>query len=196
MSDFTDDVRERKNLSRAARYRKNGSKSRKCPLPQDYMTKKELQAMNGNVESYSLGVAKSYKEYSILPNDLKKQYVNFLCDRFKISQRQFASMLGVSLTTATKLAKEVGGWPYDGKSVRQDAIQRQEWNEFTGNIQTECCTEETKKELPKLTIGSGVLSFTGNICDISSKLVSILGVNCDYEVSVSFEVKRDQFLNE
>lgn len=40
MTDFDYDVKQRRELARAAKYRKRGSKSKKCTLPSDYLTQK------------------------------------------------------------------------------------------------------------------------------------------------------------
>ena len=47
MDDFTYDCWQKKQLAQQARHRKRGSKSRKCSLPSDNLTKKQWKERNG-----------------------------------------------------------------------------------------------------------------------------------------------------
>jgi len=73
---FIETNKERKSLARQAKYRKNGSKSKKCTLPQDNMTKKELMAMNGPVISWDLKKAYTFDEFKQMPEDIQIRYIN------------------------------------------------------------------------------------------------------------------------
>ena len=47
---FLADSREKKNIAHSAYHRKGGSKSRRCTLPHEKMTKGELKRMSGPVK--------------------------------------------------------------------------------------------------------------------------------------------------
>lgn len=50
LEDFDYDVLQKKRTARGAQHRK-GSKSKRCILPHELMTKKELRAMNGPMKT-------------------------------------------------------------------------------------------------------------------------------------------------
>lgn len=54
MDDFTYDCWQKKQLAQQARHRKRGSKSRKCSLPSDNLTKKQWKERNGKTLSINL----------------------------------------------------------------------------------------------------------------------------------------------
>lgn len=54
MDDFTYDCWQKKQLAQQARHRKRGSKSRKCSLPSDSLTKKQWKERNGKTLSINL----------------------------------------------------------------------------------------------------------------------------------------------
>ena len=82
MNDFEYEVRQKKQLSRNAIYKKGGSKSKKCSLPSDHMTKAEWKRRNGKVEGYSLNKPLTFKEWSAMPDDIQKEYWVKLRERF------------------------------------------------------------------------------------------------------------------
>ena len=52
MNDFDFDVLQKKRIARGAYHRKNGSKSKRCTLPSDYLTAAEKRKLNGEVMDY------------------------------------------------------------------------------------------------------------------------------------------------
>lgn len=58
------DCLERKRLARQARYRKRGSKSKKCPMSTDYMTQKEWKERNGEVITMNLNRPVSWSVFN------------------------------------------------------------------------------------------------------------------------------------
>lgn len=62
MNDFDYDCLQKKRLARQARYRKCGSKSRKCPLPTDNMTQEEWKERCGEVLTIKLNRAEGEME--------------------------------------------------------------------------------------------------------------------------------------
>ena len=73
---FNQTSRERKQLANAARHKKNGSRSRKCTLPGDYLSKKEKLALNGEVKTYSMKKRYTVEEFKQMPDDIQLEYVN------------------------------------------------------------------------------------------------------------------------
>ena len=82
---YRQDIKEKKAAGRGIYHKKNGSKSKKCTLPSDYMTRKEKMAMNGEVMSYNPNKFYSYAEFKQLPMEYQIKYVNSLLTRYNCS---------------------------------------------------------------------------------------------------------------
>ena len=48
-----EDIKKKKQAGSGYRYKKNGSKSKKCSLPSDHLSKKEIEKMNGECKVYN-----------------------------------------------------------------------------------------------------------------------------------------------
>ena len=84
MHDFDYDVKQKKQLARNAKYKKNGSKSKKCTLPSDYLSRKEKLKMNSEVKTYSMRVPYSWEEFKAMPLDIQREYLIHLRDTFSV----------------------------------------------------------------------------------------------------------------
>ena len=95
MTDFEYEVMQRKRIARNAKYRKCGSKSKKCFLPSDHMTPKQWKERNGKVSTVKMNEPMSWSEFKTLSEDIQSEYLNKLIRRFNV--------------TATVIAKEMFG---------------------------------------------------------------------------------------
>ena len=94
---FTQDVREKKITARSARHaRTHCGKGGAVKFPSDYMTKKELREMNGDVKSYRLNDPMKWDEFNALPDDLKITYIKALRRKFNVPDNHIGHMFGVS----------------------------------------------------------------------------------------------------
>jgi hypothetical protein len=82
---FRQDVKEKKSIGRGAFAKKNGSKSKKCTLPYEYLTKKEREKLNGEVISFNPKAFYTYDEFKALPEEYQVKYVNSLLNRYNCS---------------------------------------------------------------------------------------------------------------
>ena len=94
MTDFDYDVLQKKRTARGAQHRKGGSKSKRCTLPHELMTKKELRAMNGPMKTYNINKPMTLKEFKYLPGDLRKTYLTKLVQEFHANDSMIAEMFG------------------------------------------------------------------------------------------------------
>lgn len=94
---FISEVKEKKRTARGAHNRKTHSgKGGRVKFPSDYMSRKELKAMNGEVQAYRLNEPMSYEEFKALPDDIKKIYIAALRNKFGVTDRAMAEMLDIS----------------------------------------------------------------------------------------------------
>lgn len=103
MTDFDYDVRQKKQLVASARRRVNGSKSKKCSLPSDNLTPGQLAKLSGPCVSLKMNEPITYEAFKPLPDNLKREYLIGLRDRYRVSQRSVAKMMGTSNWTICTL---------------------------------------------------------------------------------------------
>ena len=147
MNDFDYDCMQKKRIASGAVHRKRGSKSKKCTLPSDYLTKKELKAMNGEVKSYNIHERMDWKKFKTLPEDVAIAHVNWLIETFGCNAEAIGRSLGVSKGCVFVWAKSQG-IKFDYRRF----IPSKEWLTFLGEMPVvepevvEETVEETKKE--------------------------------------------------
>lgn len=132
MNDFDYDVLQRKRLAQQAKYRKNGSKSRKCSLPSDGMTQKQWKERNGEVMTYNLNRLNrpmKWAEFKQLPKDLQVAYISKLRKDYGASTNAIAAMLGVSSCAFRKHMAEKCGMDLTEKQWMTKA-QKAAFQEF------------------------------------------------------------------
>lgn len=137
MHDFDYDALQKKRLARNAKYKKNGSKSKKCTLPSDYLSRKEREKMNGEVKNFNLKKKYSWYEFTAMPSDIQKEYLERLRDIYGATMTEISvELFGVSQTTLADYSKNHGrrfaGIFPKGKRQRTDD-QVNKWKEFVAS---------------------------------------------------------------
>lgn len=90
---YKQDIREKKSIGRGAFHKKCGSKSKKCTLPSDYLTRKEKMAMSGECKTYDMRKFYTYEEFKQFPDDIRLQYLNSLINRYDVTIAAIADEL-------------------------------------------------------------------------------------------------------
>lgn len=81
---YRQEIKERKRNGWGARNKKNGSKSTKCTLPHESMTRKEIAAMNGEVKTWNMRHFYTWSEFKEMPDDIQIQYINSITNRYGV----------------------------------------------------------------------------------------------------------------
>jgi hypothetical protein len=212
---FYSDARDKKNIARSARNQRthNGKRGR-VKLPSDYLTKKELKAMNGAVESYKLNNPMTWAEFKRMPDDLKESYIKLLRKRYNVPDSQIAEMLGVHKVTLCNFFKTMGlakggkrsgteNWDKEGwLAWTQDITVTAEANE--DNQEAETCTQEDEvaeaiheeceepvceavAEVVQAVPVGGELTFEGSAETALKTVISLLGT-ANVKLSVKWEM--------
>ena len=114
--------REQKNIARSARNKRtHNGKGGRVKFPSDYMTKKELQKMNGEVKSYRLNEPMTWEEFKAMPDDIKETYVKLLREKFDVPDMYIAEMMGVSKDKVFRLFNKLG-------LLREQRKGRKKWD--------------------------------------------------------------------
>lgn len=108
MHDFDYDVMQKKRIASGAAHRKRGAKSKKCTLPSDYLTKKELKALSGEVKTYKTHERLTWAQFKELPDDLAAEHIKYLVDTFGANVSYIAVALGVCDRTVALYLREHG----------------------------------------------------------------------------------------
>lgn len=219
MNDFDYDNLQRKRLAQNARYKKNGCKSRKCTLPQDYMTPAQLKRRNSEVSTWNLNAPMKWNTFIKMPDDLKQEYIELLREVYNASNTAIAKMLGKPRPVVVSEIKRIE--MLDGLQRRMNRAQEETWEEFINpkmELEVKSVAPETVEVLvpaepesakhneelaiailDKLTsrtkttaaINSGRLNFVGSIESIAEKLTAFLGEG-EYSVVVDFRAVSEK----
>lgn len=103
------DCQEKAITARSAkRTRTHCGKGGRVKLHSDYLTKKERDAMNGEVKSYRLSDPMTWKEFRNMPEDLRVCYIKALRKKYNVSDKALSQAMGVSQQTFCKEIRKLG----------------------------------------------------------------------------------------
>ncbi len=118
---YRKDIAEKKKIGYGAKHKKNGSKSKKCAMPSDYLTRKEKLAMNSETMSWCLNDFYTYNDFKKMPSDIQVMYLQGITDKYKVGSSAI-SMVLFGLT-------EKALYDYLSRHNLLDAIN---WHKFKG----------------------------------------------------------------
>ena len=121
---FRSECADRKRIARGSfNKRSHAGKGGRVKMPSDYMTKKERDKMNGEVQSYNLNSPMKWAQFKKMPDDIKREYINSIVEKFDPQQMAIAEMLGVSSWTLNDLCRN-----HLGIQFRRGGTQRTDRN--------------------------------------------------------------------
>ena len=204
-----EDIKAKKQAGRGYYHKKHGSKSKKCRLPSDSLSKKEIEKMNGECKVYNFNKPMSYSNFCAMPVDLRIKYLEMLRDKFGANQTEISKMMGVAVTTlASHRAKFLDSKPVF-KSYKHSRLNVEAWDRFVNGeedkdaVMTEpdkkvvdtCSVDDSadttylpyNKVVSKADIVNGSMNLKGKAEDIFRKMMDILGCENEYEIYVCFK---------
>ena len=90
---YHQEIREKKSIGAGAFHKKNGSKSKKCTLPHEKLTRKEIEKLSGEVKTWDLKKFYSWKEFKEMPEDIQLEYVNSIINRYDVGLATISTVL-------------------------------------------------------------------------------------------------------
>lgn len=130
---YQQEQREKKIISYSAKNaRTHCGKRGAVKLPSDYLTKKELESMNGEVKSYHLNDPMTWREFRALPDDIKIIYIKLLREKFNVPDKVIAeTMLHVNKKTFGECVRALGIGV--GKHSCKSRWNHSEWQAWIGD---------------------------------------------------------------
>ena len=183
MNDFEFDCLQKKRLAQQAKYRKRGSKSKKCPMSTDHMTKKQWIERCGKIVTIKMDSPVSWASFKELSKQTQEEYLKNLMEKYHINASSLAEMFHITPITVRRHIATQGlavSFPV-GHSM--NAEDRRAWELFLSGDAVEQSENEVSLENEEMcdeepmSMCSFSLRFSGKIdvSMISNSLIRILG---------------------
>ena len=99
---------EKKKIAHSSHNRKTHcGKGGRVKFPSDYLSKKELKAMNGDVKSYNLNKPMTWKELRSMPQDLQIMYIKKLRNEFGVPDIVLSKAMGICKSSFSRAMSEL-----------------------------------------------------------------------------------------
>ena len=187
----------------APRKKKIGSKSKKCTLPSDKLTTKELKKLNGECVVYDWSKPITWAEFKKYPYDIQKECLSHFSKKWGCSAGMFCGMMDIPKTTwASYQNKYRLSHILVRQATRSDKEEFQKWLNGFKSDEAETVTEPApvevktvEKEVVKIqtlplfvhTLNKGNFTMSGIGNEIAQTLSSIFQ-NARVEMRVDFRV--------
>ena len=148
---------EKKKIAHSSHNRKTHcGKGGRVKFPSDYLSKKELKAMNGDVKSYNLNKPMTWEEFRRMPQDLQIMYIKKLRNEFGVPDIVLSKAMGVCKSSFSKamrdlnlsLGKSAGATGKKWLNSEKSSKFYEYWNKFENkkedNIEEESAKDETE----------------------------------------------------
>ena len=215
---FISDCRDKKNTARSARNKRtHNGKGGRVKFPSDYMTKKELKAMNGEVRSYRLNQPMSWSEFKAMPDDIKVTYIKLLREKYGVPDCRIGEMMGINKITMSKEIKRIG-LGHGEKHGGNKTWDKEGWLAWCNGVPTGAAeevieepvaepVEETEAEpviaekkerkfaICKAIPNTGNMVFEGKVEDVMNSVNALLG-NAYVHISITWDVLDEGTMND
>lgn len=223
---YTQDVRDKKITARSARNKRtHNGKGGAVKFPSDFMTRKEIEAMNGEVKSYKLNAPMTWNEFKAIPDDIKVIYIKALRSKFGVPDTHIAKMFGIGQNMVSKevirlginMGKHRSGrthWDKEGWLVfvngapvpAADPVEESFKEDVEKGLASleEICepvpvpeikTLPVREETAKVIPRSGTMTLEGRIEDVLNTVSVLLG-GANVSLCVSWEVLPERACEE
>lgn len=187
---FISDVKERKIIARNSRYKKNGCKSKKCTLPSDYMTRKEIAAMNSECITCDFNKFYTWSEFQKFKDSTKIDYIESLASKYNCSLDAIGTIVfelstGALSNYISKNQLSVKIYPIRGRAASagkyklMNAVSEQR-GQGGSNV-----SKEPKKSISPISMNIAFESFDDNIWNWLKEIY------CNDKVGISIYVQKE-----
>lgn len=215
---FISDSKEKKNIARSAyKKRTHCGKGGNVRFPSDNLSKKELKKMSGEVMTYRLNDPMKWAEFKEMPDDLKRDYIKLIRQKFNATGRAIAEMMGVSQFTVSHEFGRLGiqeGKGHRGKCTQWDKAGFELWAFRKAPEEPELIDQEEvemilenhpfeidepaqiiepveQEERRNLIPYSGEMRFEGNADEVMKTVSAILG-GAYVKITIEWDVRGEE----
>lgn len=187
---FRTECAEKKRTARGSFNRlSHAGKGGRVKMPSDYMTKKERDKMNGEVQSYNLNSPMKWAQFKKMPDDIKREYINSLIEKFNPQQIAIAEMLGVSTWTLNKLCRERLGISFERGGAHGEGRNAAFWAWAKGTTEAEQeATPETDEKPAQKPQGGAEVPESGTL--VFSDTTAQDAFNAAYALLTTAELQK------
>ena len=145
---------EKKKIANSSHNRKTHcGKGGRVKFPSDYLSKKELKAMNGVVKSYNLNKPMTWKEFRSMPQDLQIMYIKKLRNEFGVPDIVLGKAMGICKSSFSRamsdlnlsLGKSAGAKGKQWLDSEESFKFFEYWNKFNKEEAADIEETETKE---------------------------------------------------
>ena len=99
---------EKKKIARSSHNRKTHcGKGGRVKFPSDYLSKKELKAMNGDLKTYNLNRPMTWEEFRSMPKDLQIMYIKKLRNEFEVPDIVLSKAMGICKSSFSRALSDL-----------------------------------------------------------------------------------------
>lgn len=199
----------KKRLAHQASHRKCGSKSKRCFLSTDHMTRKQWEERNGKVVSVNFDRPTRWENFKELSKGTQEEYLRHLTETYNANVTSLAVMFGVSTPTVRRHIQSAGLDIKFRAGHSMSKRQRDVWEQFLHsaqeNIVVNNMTEEEQATLIEkintspagrvfapMRMSKFSLCFTGpiDVEMIANSLRQILGDDAQGEIRIMCDLTK------
>lgn len=196
---YVSEVIEKKQTARSARNRRTHTgRGGKAKLPSDYMTKKELQAMNGECKTYRMNAPMKWAEFKAMPDKLKIDYIRSIKEKYDAPISAIADMFGIHRATLCQEFHRLGldcGKPGPTRNYDKEGFMIWAYGTLFPKKEEEA-VEEAQQAAPvvqesrQLAPRIGNMTFEGKLEDVMKTVSLLLGGEM-VRITVAWEVQGE-----
>lgn len=180
------DSREKKSIAASAfKQRTHCGKGGSVKFPSDYLSAKELKAMNGECKSYRMNDPMNWEEFKAMPEDLQVCYIKALRKKYGVPDARLADAMGVARVTFGKYIRCLGlgqGKSNAAKGRWWDDTEFLAWWHGLEPVKTDKANEET---VEVETLLEEVTEAVNDISATESDEDTLVAVNEEAEIVVN-----------
>lgn len=187
---FFEEIGEKSSIGRSACHRVCGSRSKRCDLMSDNMTESEWKRRNGKMIVAKMNAPVTLHEFDSWSEDIQREYITNLVNRFGATRKQIAAMFGCCPATAASKLSGFGIQFQKGRSMSRAELEL--WEDFLrGEIMesestpAEHITEQTEQTV---SIKNITMEITGD-ADWSAVFATLKAItgNCPGKITITYE---------
>ena len=147
---------EKKKIAHSSHNRKTHcGKGGRVKFPSDYLSKKELKAMNGDLKTYNLNRPMTWEEFRSMPQDLQIMYIKKLRNEFGVPDIVLGKAMGICKSSFSRamsdlnlsLGKSAGATSKQWLNSEKSFKFFEYWNKFNKKEEAADIEETKTKEV-------------------------------------------------